>query len=62
MIVDDYSSSIGDGMEDCSTIPSNHRDMTKFYSMEDTGFIRVSAILQRWESEWRCRLIFNFWW
>jgi hypothetical protein len=55
MIVDDYSSSIGDGMEDCSTIPSNHRDMTKFRSAEDTGFIRVSAILQRWESEWRSR-------
>lgn len=55
MIVDDYSSSVGDGMEDCSTIPSNHRDMTKFSSAENTGFVRISAILERWESEWRSK-------
>jgi hypothetical protein len=54
MIVDDYSSTIGDGMEECSTIPSNHRDMTKFSSAEDTGFRRVLAILEYWQSEWHC--------
>lgn len=53
MIVDSFSSAVGDGHEDCSTIPSNHRDMTKFASITDTGFVRISGVLKNWEGEWR---------
>lgn len=50
MIVEPYSAVIGDGREVVGEIPANHRNMTKFASAQDVGFIRVFAVLRRWLS------------
>ncbi|TVY26816.1 Protein SERAC1 [Lachnellula hyalina] len=51
MIVDNESAQIGHGEEEVSSIPKNHRDMTKFTSAEEVGFDRVSSQLRRWVKE-----------
>lgn len=51
MVVNNFSSSIGDGLETRNSIPANHEDMTKFDSDSDVGFTRICAVLTRWENE-----------
>ena len=36
-----------------TTIPANHKDMTKFATESDSGYQRVSGILEGWISELR---------
>lgn len=42
------SSAVLDSYEDYG-IAANHRDMVKYSSAEDNGFIRVSSLLKRWQ-------------
>ncbi|TVY15310.1 Protein SERAC1 [Lachnellula arida] len=51
LIVDNESAQIGHVGEEVSSIPKNHRDMTKFTSIEEVGFDRVSSQLRRWVKE-----------
>lgn len=51
LIVDNESAQIGHVGEEVSSMPKNHRDMTKFTSIEEVGFDRVSSQLQRWVKE-----------
>ncbi|TVY44095.1 Vegetative incompatibility protein [Lachnellula occidentalis] len=51
LIVDNESAQIGHVGEEVSSIPKNHRDMTKFTSTEEVGFERVSSQLRRWVKE-----------
>lgn len=51
MIVDDFSSSIGDANETRGTIHANHRNIARFTSLEDPGFTRVTSVLLRWEND-----------
>jgi len=48
MVVNHFSSTIEHGLEVVSSIPANHRDMVKFSSDSDIGFVRVEAVLKRW--------------
>jgi hypothetical protein len=48
IIVDNESAQIGHAGEEASSIPKNHREMTKFTSSEEVGFDRVSSQLRRW--------------
>jgi hypothetical protein len=49
--VDNESAQIGHAGEEVSSIPKNHREMTKFTSSEEVGFDRVSSQLKRWVIE-----------
>jgi hypothetical protein len=51
LIVDSESAQIGHTGEEVSSIPKNHREMTKFTSSEEVGFDRVSSQLRRWVAE-----------
>ncbi|KAJ9626130.1 hypothetical protein H2204_010081 [Knufia peltigerae] len=51
MIVEPYSSVIGNGREVVRDIPANHRNMTRFASSSDIGFTRILAVLRRWLSD-----------
>jgi len=51
LIVDNESAQIGHPGEEVSSIPKNHREMTKFTSSEDVGFDRVSSQLRRWVND-----------
>jgi hypothetical protein len=51
LIVDNESAKIGNVGEEVSSIPKNHREMTKFTSSEEVGFNRVSSQLRRWVKE-----------
>jgi hypothetical protein len=48
LIVGNESAQIGHPGEEVSSIPKNHREMTKFMSLEEVGFERVSSQLRRW--------------
>jgi hypothetical protein len=47
-IVDAESARFGHVEEEVSSIPKNHREMTKFASPTEIGFERVSSQLRRW--------------
>ena len=49
-IVDRFSSVIDHPMEIVSDIAANHRDMTKFGSLNDPGFTSIMTTLLRWRS------------
>jgi hypothetical protein len=51
LIVDSESAQIGHPGEEVSSIPNNHREMTKFTSLEEVGFERVSSQLRRWVND-----------
>jgi hypothetical protein len=51
LIVDNESAQIGHPGEEVSSIPKNHREMTKFTSSEEVGFDRVSSQLRRWVND-----------
>ncbi|KAH8745131.1 hypothetical protein F5882DRAFT_446468 [Hyaloscypha sp. PMI_1271] len=51
LIVDNESAQIGHPGEEVSSIPKNHREMTKFTSPEEVGFDRVSSQLRRWVND-----------
>ncbi|KAL8712490.1 MAG: hypothetical protein Q9220_003338 [cf. Caloplaca sp. 1 TL-2023] len=51
MVVDADSAKIGDGREEVASIPASHSGMTKFSTLADTGFKRISAQLQHWIRE-----------
>ena len=53
MIVNDFSSTIGDARETRGTIHANHRNIAKFSSLTDAGFVRVSGVLLRWADDIR---------
>ncbi|KAL8826465.1 MAG: hypothetical protein Q9191_003783 [Dirinaria sp. TL-2023a] len=53
MVVDTDSAKIGLGHERNGSIPAEHSNMTKFSSIEDVGFKRVSAQLRRWVGQQR---------
>jgi hypothetical protein len=48
IIVEPDSAKIGLAKEEVNSIPKNHSDMTKFSSLDDVGFKRVSAQVWRW--------------
>ena len=48
MVVEPDSAKIGDGKEEIGSIPENHRGMSKFASISDLGFKRISAVLRTW--------------
>ncbi|KAL8760155.1 MAG: hypothetical protein Q9184_003412 [Pyrenodesmia sp. 2 TL-2023] len=48
MVVDSDSAKIGHAREEYGIIPADHRKMTKYTSLQDIGFKRVSAQLRRW--------------
>lgn len=48
MIVDSFSSSMGDALETRGMIHANHRDIARYYSAQDNGFRRVTDVLLRW--------------
>ena len=45
------SAKIGDVTEEVGSIPSDHSNMTKYKSLDDIGFRRVSSQLRRWIEE-----------
>lgn len=47
-VVDSESAKIGHANEEYNVIPADHRNMTKFTSLDDIGFKRVGAQLRRW--------------
>jgi hypothetical protein len=47
-VVNAESAKIGDVTEQVSSIPSDHANMTKYKSLEDIGFQRVSSQLRQW--------------
>lgn len=47
-VVNSFSSAIENGREVIGTIPANHRNMAKFSTPYDVGFIRIAATLTRW--------------
>ena len=51
VIVDPDSARVGHGSEETGSIPANHREMAKFTSAQDTGFVRVKNVLNRWVRE-----------
>jgi hypothetical protein len=51
IVVKSDSAKIGHASEEVSSIPADHRSMTKFRSTDDIGFKRVSAQLSRWVDE-----------
>lgn len=51
MIVEPYSSVIGNGREVVRDIPANHHNMTRFAPSSDIGFTRILAVLRRWLSD-----------
>jgi hypothetical protein len=51
VIVDPVSARVGHGSEETGSIPANHREMAKFSSAQDTGFVRVKNVLHRWVRE-----------
>lgn len=53
MVVDSDSAKIGDGREEVGSIPENHSEMTKYATVSDIGFQRVSAQLCRWVEQIR---------
>lgn len=50
-VVDAESAKIGDATEELGSIPSDHSHMTKYKSLDDIGFKRVSSQLRRWIEE-----------
>jgi hypothetical protein len=48
IIVEPDSAKIGLAKEEVNSIPKSHSNMTKFSSLEDVGFKRVSAQVRRW--------------
>ena len=48
MIVDDYSSTIGDADETKGLLLADHVETAKFYSVRDANYGRVHAVLDRW--------------
>ena len=48
MVVENFSSRIGDANEGQDEIQANHSGMTKFPSRTDPGYRRVLAVLNRW--------------
>lgn len=50
-VVDAESAKIGDATEELGSIPSDHSNMTKYKSLDDIGFRRVSSQLRRWIKE-----------
>jgi hypothetical protein len=48
IIVEPDSAKIGLAKEEVKSIPKSHSNMTKFSSLEDVGFKRVSAQVRRW--------------
>jgi hypothetical protein len=48
IVVEPDSAKMGLAKEEVNSIPANHSDMTKFSSLNDIGFKRVSAQLRRW--------------
>jgi hypothetical protein len=55
LIVDNKYAQIGHAGEEVSSIPKNHREMTKFTSLEEVGFERVSSQLRRWVKDIRAK-------
>lgn len=51
VIVDRDSAWIGHSNEEIGTIPADHRQMAKFTSNRDTGFVRIKNLLAQWVSE-----------
>ena len=47
-VVQNFSYSIGDGLETSSGIPANHSNMTKVSKPTDEGFQRIVKVLRRW--------------
>lgn len=52
-VVEDASSIIGDAEEGKEGINANHRDMGRFGSMEDEGFLKVAGVI--------CRYVKDLW-
>jgi hypothetical protein len=48
IVVESDSARIGLAREELNSIPACHRDMAKLSSLEDIGFKRISAQIQRW--------------
>jgi hypothetical protein len=61
LIVDNESAQIGHPGEEVSSIPKNHREMTKFTSLEEVGFDRVSSQLRRWMNDINVRSQTSMW-
>jgi hypothetical protein len=55
MIVDSFSSSIGDALETRGMIHANHRDIARYHSAQDNGFKRVTDVLLRWNQDLSAR-------
>ncbi|KAK4948028.1 hypothetical protein LTR10_013082 [Elasticomyces elasticus] len=51
MIVETFSSRIGDANEGQDELQANHSDMTKFPSRMDPGYRRLLAVLKRWSAD-----------
>lgn len=50
-MVEDVSSIIGDATEGKEGINADHRDMCRFGSLEDGGFIKVAGVISRYVKE-----------